>query len=342
MLLETVSFTQSDLAKYPFLKETARHLKKLDLSIQDLADPEMGQILKRAVERIEDSILRVSIGYRAENDIEIPSFPVALLLTAATENRFIKKRYALAEAKQAFSNLQLETPERLIAIAHDFEWDLIFNQIREIPFEFAVSFADYLRNTTHLREKEWKLVNRILVNGRVYLNKHDVARLLQEEIQRRVEKRLEMPGQPKFPQEILDIAERMKKLAAEKLGTVEQEPFPKIVVQEAFPPCINALYDAASSGRHLSHVGRFTLTSFLVNIGMPSEKVTELFKSFSDYNERLTRYQVEHIAGDRGSGTKYTSPKCETLQTHGVCINPDALCRRVYHPLSYYKRKQKR
>jgi DNA primase large subunit len=89
-------------------------------------------------------------------------------------------------------------------------------------------------------------------------------------------------------------------------------------------------------------VGRFTLTSFLVNIGMPSEKVNELFKGFSDYNERLTRYQVEHIAGERGSRTRYTPPQCTTLQTHGVCTNSDDLCRRVRHPLAYYKRKQRR
>ncbi len=80
------------------------------------------------------------------------------------------------------------------------------------------------------------------------------------------------------------------------------EGFPKVVVQEAFPPCVIALYDAASKSRHLSHVGRFTLTSFLINIGMSPEALTELFKSFSDFNERLTRYQVEHIAGSRGSG----------------------------------------
>jgi DNA primase large subunit len=81
------------------------------------------------------------------------------------------------------------------------------------------------------------------------------------------------------------------------------------------------------------------LTSFLVNVGMPSEKVTDLFRSFSDYNERMTRYQVEHIAGERGSRTRYTPPRCETLQTHGVCVNPDASCRNIRHPLSYYRRK---
>ena len=108
------------------------------------------------------------------------------------------------------------------------------------------------------------------------------------------------------------------------------------------PPCIKALYEAASASRHLSHVGRFTLTSFLINVGMSPEKLTELFKSFSDYNERLTRYQVEHIAGSRGSGTRYTPPNCDTLQTHNVCVNRDELCGGARNPLVYYKRKQRR
>jgi DNA primase large subunit len=181
-----------------------------------------------------------------------------------------------------------------------------------------------------------------LANGKVYLNQHDVTRLLQEEVQRRIEKRLEATELPNFPEKIMEIATRLMELAKERIGQEEMEGFPKVVTQSAFPPCIVALYEAASKGRHLSHVGRFTLTSFLVNIGMAPEKVTELFKSFSDYNERLTRYQIEHIAGERGSRTRYTPPNCATLQTHGVCVNSDALCRWVRHPLAYYRRKQKR
>ena len=116
---------------------------------------------------------------------------------------------------------------------------------------------------------------------------------------------------------------------------------PKVVVQGAFPPCINALYADAAQSHHLSHIGRFTLTSFLVNIGITPEGLNDMFKTFSDYNERLTRYQIEHIAGERGSGTKYTCPQCSVLQTHGVCKNRDETCRLIYHPLAYYKRKQK-
>jgi DNA primase large subunit len=342
MQLETVEFTKNDLAKYPFLKKTAEYMKKLGLRIEELADPEMDQILNRAEERVEKAILSVSIGEKRENDVEIPSFPVAIMLAIATKNSLIKKRYALAEAKHAFGDMQFETREKILALARDFDWNLAPNRNSDIHLEFAVSFTDYLRNIAHLRDEKWKLVNRLLVNGKVYLNQHDVARLLQEEVQRRVEKRLETIELPNFPEKISEVAERLTRIAREKIGVEEMEGFPKVVTQSAFPPCIAALYEAASKGRHLSHVGRFTLTSFLVNIGMPPEKVNELFKSFSDYNERLTRYQIEHIAGERGSRTRYTPPQCTTLQTHGICTGSDGLCRRVRHPLKYYKMKQNR
>ena len=345
MRLETVEFTKNDLAKYPFLKETAEYIRPLDLQIEDLTSAGMEQILGRAEERVREAIISVTISRNSKKiDLEISSYPVALLLVTATENSFIRKRYALAEAKQASTDLASEPKEKILRVAENFGWKLTLlpKQSSELPYDFVLPFTDYLRNTTHLREKKWKLINRILIDGNVYLNQNDIARLLEEEIRKYIEKRLELTKPSKYPPQIIDIAERIKKLSVEKIGAAEMEGFPKVVVQEAFPPCIKALYAAASSSRHLSHVGRFTLTSFLVNIGMPSEKVSELFKSFSDYNERLTLYQVEHIAGERGSRTRYTPPSCETLQTHGVCTNSDDLCLRVRHPLAYYKRKQKR
>jgi len=340
MRLETVKFTPNDLAKYPFLKETTEYIQKIGLDIEELNNPELNSIIDRAEERVKNAVLYVSVGQRCSSEVEIPSFPVAIIIALATKNSFIKKRYALAEAKQAFSYFQIEPNERLLAIAQDFGWNIELNTASQPPLEFVLNFADYLRNITHLDEK-WKLLNRLLVNGRVYLNHHDVARLLQEEVQRRIEKRLDTKELPPLPQKIMEIAEQLNLLAKEKIGEVETEGFPKIVSQSAFPPCIMALHEAATKGRHLSHVGRFALTSFLLTVGLSPEKVTEVFKTFSDYNARLTRYQVEHIAGEKGSGTHYTPPSCSTLQTHGVCVNRDELCRRIRHPLAYYKRKQK-
>ncbi len=99
------------------------------------------------------------------------------------------------------------------------------------------------------------------------------------------------------------------------------------------------MYDEITSGHHLSHIGRFTLTSFLTNIGMTTEEVVNLYRSLSDFKERLTRYQVEHIAGARGSRTKYIPPRCDTLRTHGVCTGMNEICRKIRHPLAYYRRK---
>ena len=341
--MESAGFTKNDLAKYPFLKQTTEYIKLLDLQIDNLASMGTDQILKRAEERVNEAITDVRVTKSLKNlDDEITSFPLALLIVIATENSFIKKRYALAEAKQATCDFVDEPKEKILKIAKDFNWKITLTPKAnsDTPLEFTLAFTDYLRNSAHFHDKKWKLTNSILSHGNIYLNKKDVERLLQEEIRRRIEKRLDVKL-PKYPPELAAISERVKKLASEVIGQMETEELPKVVVQAAFPPCINALYQAASSSHHLSHIGRFTLTSFLISIGMPPEKVNELFKTFSDYNERLTLYQIEHIAGERGSGTHYIPPQCSVLQTHGVCKNSDDLCRRIYHPLAYYKRKQK-
>jgi len=341
--MESAGFTKNDLAKYPFLKETAEYIKPLDLQIGDLTSIGMDQLLKRAEERVNEAIINRIVNRNLKKiDLEILSFPVALLIVITTENSFIKKRYALAEAKQASSDLAKEPKERILKIARDFDWKIKLSpkEDGDSPLVFTIKFTDYLRNAAHFHDKKWKLTNSILSHGNIFLNRKDVVRLLEEEVRRRIEKRLDVKL-PKYPPELIVVAERVKKLASEVIGQMEIDELPKVVVQTAFPPCINALYEAASSSHHLSHIGRFTLTSFLVNIGMSPEKVNELFKSFSDYNERLTLYQIEHIAGERGSGTRYTPPQCSVLQTHGVCKNKDDLCRRIYHPLAYYKRKQK-
>lgn len=342
MQLATAKFTKNDIAKYPFLKEATKYMKIPDLKIQDLTDPELQPILNRAKERVEEAILytRVSRNLKRE-DIEIPSYAAAIVLTTATGNSFIQKRYALAEAKQTYEDLREEPKRKLLKFAQNFEWNLKPNENPEIPFQFALSFTDYLRNTTHLRGKKWKLVNRLLTDGNVYLTKSETARLLSEEVRKHIEKKLEVTEKPKFPTKIMETVEKIKKLSTEKIGKAEMEGFPQKITKEAFPPCIKALYQAISTGRHLSHIGRFTLTSFLTTIGMPTEKVIELFKSFSDYNERMTRYQVEHVAGERGSRTQYIPPKCDTLKTHGVCTNPDDLCRKIRHPLAYYRKSAK-
>jgi DNA primase large subunit len=332
------ALSSEDFAKYPFLKQASKQIEELQFTIASLSSEK--SVFDRAQNRVETAILEVNTGETVRDKrAEISSFAAALILVIATKNSWIKKRYALAVAKSANVEMLKEetSKEKIWAIAQDFNWDISEGK----PFkDFRIGFNFYLRNAAHLHGSEWKLVNQIMDKGMVFLNKDKVVRLLQEEVKNRVEKRLNVTEIKNLPADIVAISEELTKLAQGIMGQ-EIEEMPKTIVQAAFPPCINALYADASQSHHLSHIGRFTLTSFFVNIGMTAESLNELFKTFSDYNERLTRYQIEHIAGERGSGTKYTCPQCSVLQTHGVCKNKDEVCRLIYHPLKYYKRKQK-
>jgi DNA primase large subunit len=333
------ALSSEDFAKYPFLKQASKQIEELSFTIEKLASSDKN-VLDRAQNRVEKAISEVNIGKMdRDKKTEISSFAAALILVIATKNSWIKKRYALAVAKSAYAEMLKEetTKEKILALAKDFDWDMGDGK----PYkDFRLGFVFYLKNAAHMHGSDWKLVNQIIDKGMVYLNKEKTVRLLQEEVKRRVEKRLDVSDLRNLPAEITTISEGLTKLAQDIMGQ-EIEEMPKVVVQGAFPPCINALYADAAQSHHLSHIGRFTLTSFLVNIGMTPEGLNEMFKTFSDYNERLTRYQIEHIAGERGSGTKYTCPQCSVLQTHGVCKNRDDLCHQIYHPLKYYKRKQK-
>ncbi len=330
------ALSSEDFAKYPFLKQASKQIEELQFTIGTLSSEK--PVFDRAQNRIEKAILEVNTGEAVRDGrTEISSFAAAIILVIATKNSWIKKRYALSVAKTAHAKFLCESKAKIMAIAQDFDWDIGQGIVGK---DFRVGYNIYLKNAAHMHGSEWKLINQIMDKGMVYLNKDKAVRLLQEEVKNRVEKRLNVPELKNLPQEITCKAEGLAKLAQEIMGQ-EIEELPKVVVKAAFPPCINALYADAAQAHHLSHIGRFTLTSFLVNIGITPEGLNEMFKTFSDYNERLTRYQIEHIAGERGSGTKYTCPQCSVLQTHGVCKNRDNLCHWIYHPLQYYKRKQK-
>jgi DNA primase large subunit len=297
--------------------------------------------LERAETRIRSAIL----GYNEEAfssspDIDISSFPIAMLMVAASGNVHLKRRFALAEAKRVAAILSQENPEKIASIARSFKWNIEPTELEKgaVHFDFTLSFLDYLRNASTIQAEKWKLTNRLMLKGEVYITGKDASRLLQEEVRRHIESRLSQEVGT-APSSVTERVEKLTQLFVDIRGRMQSEEMPKQIVSDAFPPCIRELRKNAKEGRHLSHIGRFALTSFLINIGMPLEDVVDCFRSASDFNERMTRYQAEHIGGGRGSRTKYVPPKCETLRTHGVCPGMDTECRTIRHPLKYYQKK---
>jgi DNA primase large subunit len=331
------------------MKEAAEHVRELGLDINELENDFFVPFLDRAEKRVEAALLDISayastqpLDKPKEYEIEIFSFPIAVMLVVGTEESFIKNRYALAEAKRASALLRYEEKEKLLEVANNFGWNAkLVTDFCLQPYSFAVRFPVFLKNATGFHDTNWKLVNHLLIDGEVYLTEREVSRLLEEEVRKHIEERLDTKIKS-LPPAIMARVNRLRQLAAEKQEQIRLQEMPERIVMEAFPSCIKGVYDSVSAGRPASHLGRFALTSFLISIGMSTEDVFKFFRSVSDFNERMTRYQVEHIAGSRGSGTKYTPPNCSTLRTHGICISPEYECRGAVNPLICYKRKLKK
>lgn len=334
--------TKLDLAKFPFTAEASEYIKSRNIDPLELVRPELSPILERAMERIRDGVFRGRISSDlTQEDVDILAYPTALMVICAVGDDRTRRRYALAEAKRAYELLREENPEKLTQIATgSFGWNakLAERSVGDTHFDFALYFTYYVRNSARIHDLRWKLVNRVLADGYVLLPREDFARLLEEEVQLRVLMKT-ADLNVVLPPELEKRVEPLRTALKARSQYLAADEIPRAVMASAMPPCMKNLLSLLQTSKHISHMGRFAMAAFLLNIGTSEEDLLKMFKSFTDFDERIARYQVEHIAGRRGSRRKYTAPNCSTMRTHGLCVNPDELCGAIKHPLSYYRRR---
>ncbi len=338
--------TKEDLAKYPFLDQSAAFIEKYNLTLTDLSAPAYSGIVDRAFERVRGSIegeeASLNLG---DPETEILSYPLALAVVYASKVRWLVNRFATYEAKRCEELLKLEVASKLAEIAKaSFGWKV---ELQDVKLEwerrgFKLRLDDYLEVAPQFHSPAWKLTNKYVDKGSVFLDSKDFARLLSENLKLRITKRANEEGVKNFelPAAFQTRMSGITALLDEKKQFYEDE-LPDGLVEDARPPCIIAIVNDLSAGKSLSHMARFTITTFMLNVGESVDGVLKLFGNVADFDEGKARYQVEHIAGITGSRTKYAPPKCEVLRSFGLCIEPDALCASVSHPLNYYKRKVK-
>jgi hypothetical protein len=95
----------------------------------------------RVLEALDSSNIR-SIGF---SEMDTLSFPIAILFVAYIGDSFLKRRYALAEAKRANELFNAEDSKKLVEIAvNTFGWkvDIKANIL-------YLSLNDYLRNSSN-------------------------------------------------------------------------------------------------------------------------------------------------------------------------------------------------
>ncbi|MCK4327644.1 MAG: DNA primase large subunit PriL [Candidatus Diapherotrites archaeon] len=324
-------FTRGELqfsVKYPFSSATKGLAKWINFDFSSVEPRLLDRAKQRAIEGIETGRTTVETNTSSERIMiaEILSYPLAKIIVGKTRDKFLISRYARAEARAFQKFLLHESPANLGALARDFGFSIS---------DAVIPFTDYLKYLP--REEEYKLVNAPLKDGQVQVDNESIAHLLPEKLRDQIEKDL---YQPMDVPTVFDTyaAEVAKETNRDKAFKITEE-FGKVEAG-IFPPCIKLLIQEAESGQPMAHQPRFVLATFLVNVGMPVEQVTELFRNTPNFNEKKTRYYIEYSLGKRGSGTKYSPPSCEKMVFYGLCRNKDALCERVKHPLKYYSKKK--
>lgn len=326
-----------ELAKYPFLEKAKEFVNESETTIKDLVEEKaFSSARERAKERVigalkEGVTPKTPLEKKPQILKEVYSYPLSRIIVSCIDDRYLSKRYSLAEAKSFYSKIKKEDRETVLDIADN----IGLNSVRYEDEEYKLHFTDYLKLTASLNERKWKLTNQKIIAGEVLLERNNFERVLQEGIRESIENNLPMNVPKGICESINQSIDEINHLLGDIKSTFDTE-IKGVVKKELFPPCVKNLIKEVQSSRNISHAARFTLVSFMLKIGMSVDEIIDLFKVAPDFDEERTRYQIDHIGG-RSSESQYTPPSCSTLKTYGLCLGNDWRCEKVSHPLGYYE-----
>lgn len=321
------------------------------------------EVFKTIVENGE-----VPVEILSDHDESILVYNTILDIVKFIDDKRIANRVALAYAKTTSKTLSEEKSEVLVAIASKLGLKVKFDtsNFPKIPLvvteqrtvrvlfttcPFSLPIQEYVMIVAPrlMHDQSYALINHVVTGGRVFLDRNTFKRLLEEHIYYSILLQIDRSEPPSNP-DFIELVEGVKSIInsyheklMDKSVFLELEPgkespgsTEKIVVEELFPPCIKKIVDLINTGGNPSHLERFNLAAFLGYIGLDVDDIIEYFRKTPDFNEKIARYQVEHILGIRGSRKKYKPYNCENLKASNVCPI-SGQCPGGKNPIAVYK-----
>jgi len=342
------------LASYPFLPGAESLLGDENVSVRALLEEpsyERARSIGRArvLAAADDprALRDIAELDAAEPEVRYLSLLFDRIVLAAAPSPAALRRWAVAEAKRAHARLSEVPVEELVEVADRLGFPLEARPGDRVAFRLV----DYLRLAVPIREADYRLARQDVEHGWVVVGRVRGARVLQEAV--RVRLGIPVPLAD-------DVRSRVRDREGELLADLARRlPAPVARANassgtlrpELFPPCIRKMRRTLEAGENLSHAGRFALAAFLHRAGADFETIVDAYRGAPDFDESVTRYQVEHIT-HRDGGIGYEPPECDTLRSHGLCfrdgdptaVDPrdrasDPRCHEPWlrHPLQYYR-----
>jgi DNA primase large subunit len=343
------------LIDFPFLREYAKSYKDLEVS-KLLQSPEYREARDLFFLELKSALnpdgYHLEYG-RYENDSIFYAYMISKIFLSNVNDPVLTSKYI---------NLKRDRVEKAVlknleAGNKTINYDIIKSILENwnIKYEFdgstlKISFLKYIMISSDFTDKN-RLISQKLNDGMIYFNlesdKKKIAlfireyfvKAFKEEIQKLSEHSIDM--EEYFKEELSEILV-LRDSIINRYNIVDLGEFEI----QALPPCIKEILAKIDRGVNIPHLARFTLVTFLNQIGMSKDEIMQLFTKAPDFNEKLTEYQVSHIIGE-SSGKEYSAPKCKTMELYSLCVKyevNDRLCFQNFltHPILYYKIKKKK
>lgn len=318
-------------AKYPFSKTAKRILSEKNFKI----DYEKMQFAKRRVLEalFEDRITILTGGDEDTFEKHIVSYPLARMIISLFDSQ-IRNKFVMNEVKRAVSYISAEYSSYI---------DEAKRVAKDLGIEFEglnVPIEMYLLYVP--KTEEGRLVFQNLKEGKVLLNENSFMLFLTEAIRQNIEAGLPIP-KDNFPKDLVAEIESIAKEIETEVNR-RREAKERVAIMFAkstgeMAPCMAKILERARNGENLPHFARVAIASYLLKRGKSIDEVVEVFTNTPNFDEKITRYQVEFIA-KKG----YNPPSCQMMESYGLRL-PECGClgeKGHKNPLQYGTRMTRR
>ena len=338
-------FGLEDGVRYPFLDSVKQQIKNASLPLDMLGNDQTPLFL----DIVDLAMKRIMFAITGKKEFEEPeyyndkyilkwvfSFVVALFILKIVNFQYFTRRFALTEAKRSEKFLISDAAN---SEKHTFVKQMLHEQfnvdVQIGPDSCIMSAPDYIKHTIQFNDLSWKMVNRTVHNGDVYLPREDLIRLLRQDIMNLILKKVndapsvslyDANGKCKFANfepAVLQLREVSKKYNFVQYNTTTD-----------LPPCIEDAVKVLEEGQNLSNSGRFMLATFMHSRGMSDGDIADLYRNAPDFNKRITEYHVSRI-----SQLDYKCPGCQKLMAQGLCRKTSD-CDGIINPMQFRGKKK--
>ena len=310
-----------------------------------------------------------------ENNIYV--YLILKIILYILNNKILSNRIANIYSKTTYNELNKENEYNLYYIYQDLNLEVLYDEqpiiykkfvVKEqqetFKTNFKISYLNYLKLASNLKDEYRKLVNNAVRQGYVLIKPENINRLLQEHVRMKfLPQNNEISTElDKFKEKLFEIQE-FKALydTITAIWESKKEEFEYTIditfkegkdISETFPPCIKEILSKAQEGQNLIHTERLFILWFLNSLKYPEDKIINVFSTLPDFDREQTAYQVKY-AMKKG----YTPYSCKSLKSYSLCFAKeykDVLCLEGYfsrlqdvqkdisHPLKYIEVKQYR